>query len=466
MAMTNSRLGKFLVQAAGIILFLGSQFSAISQQNHSATFMIRGFPGEKVYLYSYYGQQQFRIDSAFTDTKGYVEFLLHPGDAAGMYHMGTSIKDGLDFIFNGENISIRTSKEFWIDSVLVISSKENKIFYEYLVKKSYVENRLQLLKPLVQYYPESDPFYAEIVNHANQLAGSYSLFLDSLLKASRKMAVNGIIRFDQLERTRPGELSDSRRKYLRQHYFDNVDLSDTMIIHTPLLTAKLIDYLSLYLGPGMSRDQQEQSFIMAVDTLMSFTDSPEVREVIINYLTEGFQAYGFEKVLTHMVESYVINSSCVSEQEESKLKKRIEGFKKLAVGNSAPDFEAPDTDGKLVHLKTLQKDYKVLFFWASTCPHCDAIMADLEKVYDTYRAKIEIIGVSVDTSRTAWTQAVKTKNIPWINIAELQGWNGKIIQDYYVYATPTFIILDRNLTILSKPITLKELESELAELIK
>ena len=425
MAMNNSPHRKFLVRVAVIILFLVSQFDAISQQNHSAAFMIEGFPGEKVYLHSYYGQQQFKIDSAFTDAKGHVEFLLRPDDAAGMYHMGTSIKNGLDFIFNSEDISIRTNKEFWLDSVRVISSKENKIFYEYLVNKADVENRLQLLKPLVQYYPESDPFYNEIVNHANELAGLYSLFLDSLLKASMEMAVNSIIRFDQLERTRPGELSDSRRNYLRQHYFDNVDLSDTMIIHTPLLTAKLIDYLSLYLAPGMSRDQQEQSFIMAVDTLMSFTDSPEVREVIINYLTEGFQAYGLEKVLTHMVENYVINSSCVSEQEESKLKKRIEGFKKLAVGNSAPDFEVPDMNGKMIHLKALPSGHKVLFFWASTCPHCDAIIADLEKVYEAYRAKIEIIGVSVDTSRAAWTQAVKSKNIPWINIAELQGWNGE-----------------------------------------
>ena len=167
-----------------------------------------------------------------------------------------------------------------------------------------------------------------------------------------------------------------------------------------------------------------------------------------------------------MVEHYVLNNSCVSEQEEGKLKKRIEGFKKLAEGNLAPDFEAPDLNGIMIHLKTLPFDLKIIFFWASTCPHCNAIMPDLERLYEKYRGKIEIIAVSVDTNERELLQAINAKDLPWINIAELQGWNGKIIQDYYVYATPTFIVLDQNLVILAKPMTIKELESELGEMVK
>jgi len=38
---------------------------------------------------------------------------------------------------------------------------------------------------------------------------------------------------------------------------------------------------------------------------------------------------------------------------------------------------------------------------------------------------------------------------------------GKIIQDYYVYATPTFLLLDQNLRIKAKPTGLAELKDAL-----
>jgi hypothetical protein len=49
----------------------------------------------------------------------------------------------------------------------------------------------------------------------------------------------------------------------------------------------------------------------------------------------------------------------------------------------------------------------------------------------------------------------------WTNVAELKGWDGKIIQEYYVYATPTFLLLDQNLRVKAKPTGLAELKDAL-----
>jgi len=56
---------------------------------------------------------------------------------------------------------------------------------------------------------------------------------------------------------------------------------------------------------------------------------------------------------------------------------------------------------------------------------------------------------------------LEKNELRWANVAELEGWDGKIIQQYYVYATPTFLLIDPNLRIRSKPTGLAELKDAL-----
>jgi peroxiredoxin len=197
---------------------------------------------------------------------------------------------------------------------------------------------------------------------------------------------------------------------------------------------------------------------------MKFTeDGPLVREMIINYLINGFQAYGFESVMTYLVENYVLGQSCVSDQQEEKLRIRIEGFKKLAVGTIAPDFKLLDAKGDSIRLSDNSGRKTLLIFWAGDCPHCDALMPELKKLYGQFGVKVRFIGVSVDKDETTWKNALAKNELPWINIAELQGWDGKIVQDYYVYATPTFLLLDAGLKITAKPNGMAELKGLLME---
>jgi peroxiredoxin/uncharacterized protein YxeA len=231
-----------------------------------------------------------------------------------------------------------------------------------------------------------------------------------------------------------------------------------------LLPVKVIDYLSLYIRPGISRPDQEKNFIRAVDSLMKFSEkSPRVREMIVNYLISGFQSYGFETVMTYLVENYVLGQSCVSDQQEEKLRIRIEGFEKLAVGKVAPDFISVDSRGNPVKLSDNAGMKTLLFFWAGNCPHCEALIPDLKKIYGQFGGKVRFIGISVDNDESVWRNALEKNDLPWTNIAELQGWDGKIVKDYYIYATPTFYIIDAGMKIIGKPISLAELKGFLME---
>ncbi len=46
-----------------------------------------------------------------------------------------------------------------------------------------------------------------------------------------------------------------------------------------------------------------------------------------------------------------------------------------------------------------------------------------------------------------------TKDYPWISYCDFQGWDGKAVNDYHVFATPTMFLLDNNRRILVRPVS-------------
>lgn len=453
----QSLFNKFLV-----LFLIAMTFTSFGQKEYRFDFTIESLPHEKLWMIFYYGDQQIRLDTAFTDNAGHVTFKLDDSDDIGMYRLEIDKERGLDFLYNKEDVAISAENDFRLEGIKVEKSRENQVFFDYYRHKFDLENRLDILGGFLRYYPSSDTFYHTVSNHARLLSIEYQDYLDRTLTDHKDLLVARIIRFDQLPDIRPGEIDPGSQGFYRSHYFDGVDLKDSLILNTPLLPVKIIDYLSLYVQPGISREQQESLFIQAVDSLMKFSEGGgKVREMIVNYLITGFQAYGFEGVLTHLVENYVLGQSCVSDQQEEKLRIRIEGFKKLAVGSPAPDFEIPDVKGEIVKLSNLKGKMIVLMFWASNCPHCKAILPEINNLSVQYSSKAEFIGISVDEDEVSWRQAVSENQLPFINVAELQGWDGEIIQDYYVYATPTFLVIGPDGLIAAKPVGLADLQAAL-----
>jgi thiol-disulfide isomerase/thioredoxin len=445
-----------------LVLILGTSMMMFGQKTFRLSFQIDGLQSEKVWLIFYYGDQQIRQDSAMTDAEGKVVFIMDRHEQPGMYRLEKDKKQGLDFIYNNEDVSIKAGADLGLDGLTVTRSKENEIFFDYYRHKLDIETRIDVLTGFLKYYPPADTFYTVAARYAERLSATYKAYLDSLLGNFPEKLVTRIIRLDQLPDFRPGELPPDAVAHYRSQYFKSINLTDSLNLNTPLLPAKIVNYLSLFVIPGASHADQEQSFIRAVDSLMKFTEGgPKVREMVVNYLIGGFQAFGFETVLTYLVEHYVIGQSCVSDQQEEKLKTRIEGFKKLAVGSLAPDFKITDSKGDTIRLSDTRNKRTLLIFWAGDCPHCEAIMPELKLLQGQYQDKVRFIGVSVDKDENTWRKALEKDEINWTNIAELKGWNGKIIQDYYVYATPTFLLLDQNLRVKAKPTGLAELKEAL-----
>lgn len=126
-------------------------------------------------------------------------------------------------------------------------------------------------------------------------------------------------------------------------------------------------------------------------------------------------------------------------------------------------------EGKEVKLSDHAGKGKVILidFWASWCGPCIQEIPVLTGLQEKYKDKgFMIFGVSLDTDREAWVEAVKKHNTSWIQISDLRGFDGPITKNYGINAIPFLILLDKDGTIILRNLRGEFLEKALEEALK
>ena len=120
---------------------------------------------------------------------------------------------------------------------------------------------------------------------------------------------------------------------------------------------------------------------------------------------------------------------------------------KTEVGQPYIDFEQADKEGTMVSLKSVIENpankYVLIDFWASWCGPCMAEVPALRAAYDEYHKKgFEIFGVSLDNKKEAWEAAIKNKELNWLHVSDLQGWQNAAADLYGVRSIPANYLVE------------------------
>lgn len=84
----------------------------------------------------------------------------------------------------------------------------------------------------------------------------------------------------------------------------------------------------------------------------------------------------------------------------------------VAAKNSAPDFTLPKLDGGTITLSEFRgKKPVVVSFWASWCPNCRRDMPNLNRFYEKYKDKVEVIGVNLQEKNSAVRDFIASRGI-------------------------------------------------------
>ena len=137
----------------------------------------------------------------------------------------------------------------------------------------------------------------------------------------------------------------------------------------------------------------------------------------------------------------------------------------LKVGTEAPDFRLHTPDGKTLSLSDYKGRYVVLDFGASWCPDCRKDAPNVVATYEKYKDKgIAFIGISFDTKKKHWINAIEQYRMQYPQVSELKKWHDTVISDLYrIKWIPALYLIDPEGKIVLGTVLSEKLNAKLAE---
>lgn len=148
----------------------------------------------------------------------------------------------------------------------------------------------------------------------------------------------------------------------------------------------------------------------------------------------------------------------------SQMQHKIDLVKGCEIGQPSPDFELKNLKGESIKLSSLRGKYTLIDFWASWCGPCRQEIPNLKKVYAAYKDKgLQLIGVSLDNSDTAWRKAVEEEQLDYLQLNDPKNITGKL---YNFSGIPFIILISPEGIILEKELRGAEVQEKVAKYIK
>ena len=438
---------------------------------------IKNLENKKAYISSLNGEKVTLIDSVNAITKEKFQFNLdNPKYHTGFYRLsfdknnqsrlGRAQTEWIDFVNDDENVSIITNANKVLDSLYIVDSESNKLFYSFLKLNKAYKTKTELLQLILARYPQDDVYYKTTQKRLTQLQNEYIELVNVTAQKKPQSFIAKYIRSAQLPVVDISIPIDKQLAYLKSHALDNVDFNNSLLIDSDVFTNKTIEYLTYYRNPQLPLELLEKEFMVAVDSILNRAKVNQlVYQHIVEYLIDGFKKFGFDKILDYIVESYVIKDDlCLDVKTEGLIKRRIDQAKFLKIGNSVPEIVLPDVNGKQMELNKIKSEKVLIVFYTSWCPHCKELLPKLNELYITLREnKIKVLAVSLDSKKDDWQNFTNANCQSLINVSDLKGWEGKAATDYFIYATPTMFLVDRDKKIIRKPMTVDNVKGLLKE---
>lgn len=124
---------------------------------------------------------------------------------------------------------------------------------------------------------------------------------------------------------------------------------------------------------------------------------------------------------------------------------QVEQLRKYTKGTPYTDLQLELPDGRQVQLSQYVKKGTITFvdFWASWCGPCRAAIPSVKKMHEALGDKVNILSLSLDTSKDAWKKAMDEEQMPWTQLLVPKESTKTMSNAYQVKGIPYLMIIDQ-----------------------
>ncbi len=234
---------------------------------------------------------------------------------------------------------------------------------------------------------------------------------------------------------------------------------------------KFQDIENEYEGANDSRKEELKKLYEKADLEMVKAQKQFIKDNPTSYLCIGILIeldWSFKTAKEYQEYISILDTSLNQYKRLISLKEHVGRMEKVEPGNIAPDFEISDINGNKIKLSDhySKSKYTLLDFWASTCGPCRIENKHILKAYKKYHDKgFDVFGVSQDSKKELWLNAIKKDSLVWTNTCHLQKEStNELIKMYALNQVSANFLLDNTGKIIDKDLHGEDLEIKLAEL--
>ncbi len=430
---------------------------------------------QKIALCSYFNGKVYKKDS-----------LLLSGAGTGLFHRPQKLEEGLYMVYidsfryfdlflaDDQVFDLAIDTTDFVRKNKISGAEQTGLFAEYA---SFIhekqKQRTQLLqeKRILQHEGQDGTETDQKIESVNREVQS---FQDAFFSKYGTWWVGKFFQgLDPVQAPCPSPENENNAmenyRYLKNHFFDRIDLTDKRFWWTNYFPQKIDSYMKDYVEPvpdSLANAASRLVFAAMDDT----TCFQLMLTKLFNNAVQS-QIMGMENVWAKLTEEYYLKGrvNWADSAFLSNLKSEYTKIRFNRIGMQAQELALQDSVGNPVSLYETDQKYTLLCFYEPDCGHCKKeIPALFNDLYKKYRDRgLSVACVYLLTDQKEWQDFVRIHQLEgdrWYNLWDPER-TSHFWQFYDTSTTPSFFLLDENKKIIAKKLNLATMDQLLNNLI-